>query len=65
MLSDHKILLSRELMVDCIKNVINISEEIWKELEASSAVEAPLRIRPYYNNIIKNEDNQTLSIRWS
>jgi hypothetical protein len=35
MLSDHKILLSRELMVDSIENVIDISEEIWKELEAS------------------------------
>jgi hypothetical protein len=43
-------------MVDSIENVIDISEEIWKELEASSAVEAPLRIMPYYNDIIKNED---------
>jgi hypothetical protein len=43
-------------MVDSIENVADISEEIWKELEASSAVQAPLCIRPYYNNIIKNEN---------
>jgi hypothetical protein len=43
-------------MAESIENVINISEEIWKELEVASAVEAPLRIRPYYNDIIKNED---------
>jgi hypothetical protein len=42
-------------MVDSIENVIDISEEIWKELEASSAVEAPLRMRI----------NQTLRVRWS
>jgi hypothetical protein len=56
MLSDHKKESSLELMVDCIENVIEISEEIRKELEASSAVEAPLHIRPYYNDFIKNED---------
>jgi hypothetical protein len=35
---------------------VKISNEIWKELEAASTVEAPLLIKPYFNEIIKNED---------
>jgi hypothetical protein len=43
-------------MINSIENVVAISDEIWKELEAASVVEAPLGIKPYYNDVIKNED---------
>jgi len=43
-------------MVDSVDNVVAISDEIWNELEAASVVEAPLGVKPYYNDMIKNED---------
>ena len=43
-------------MINFIRNVVAISDESWKELEAASVVEAPLGIKPYYNDVIKNED---------
>ncbi len=37
-------------MVDSVDNVVAISDEIWKELEAASVAEAPLGVKPYYNH---------------
>jgi hypothetical protein len=36
--------------VDSIENIAAISDEIWNELEAASVVEAPLGIKPCYND---------------
>jgi len=44
-------------MADSVdSNIVEISNDIWKELEAASAVEAALLIKPYFKKIIKNED---------
>ncbi len=41
----------------CIENeVLSIANEIWTELVAAAAVEAPLLVKPYYNDVAKNED---------
>jgi hypothetical protein len=41
----------------CIDNeVLSIANEIWTELVAAAAVEAPLLVKPYYNDVVKNED---------
>jgi hypothetical protein len=37
-------------------NVTDIIQEIWNELVVASAVEAPLNIKPYYNEMVKVED---------
>jgi hypothetical protein len=41
----------------CIENeVLSIANDIWTELVAATAVEAPLLVKPYYNDVAKNED---------
>ena len=40
-------------MMGCITDII---QEIWNELVVASAVEAPLNIKPYYNEMVKVED---------
>jgi hypothetical protein len=37
--------------------VLTIATEIWSELEASSAVGPPLMLKPFYNDMIKKEDD--------
>jgi hypothetical protein len=37
-------------------NVTDIIQEIWNELVVASAVESPLNIKPYYNEMVKVED---------
>ncbi len=37
-------------------NILELTNEIWKELEAASAVGAPMLIKPYFNEMIRNED---------
>jgi hypothetical protein len=37
-------------------NVLEIANDIWKELEAASTVEPPMLIKPYFNEMIRNED---------
>jgi hypothetical protein len=36
--------------------VLTIATEIWSELEASSAIEPPLMVKPIYSDMIKKED---------
>ncbi len=36
-------------------DVLTIATEIWSELEASSAIEPPLMVKPFYNDMIKKE----------
>jgi hypothetical protein len=40
-------------------NIEVIASEIWKELEEVSKVEAPLNIKPYYDEMVKKEDSLT------
>jgi hypothetical protein len=37
-------------------DVFTIATEIWSELEASSAIEPPLMVKPFYIDMIKKED---------
>jgi hypothetical protein len=37
-------------------DVLTIATEIWSELEASSATEPPLMVKPFYNDMMKKED---------
>jgi hypothetical protein len=36
--------------------VLTIATEIWSDMEASSAIEPPLMLKPFYNDMIKKED---------
>jgi hypothetical protein len=36
-----------------------IAVDVWKELEADSRVEAPLNIKPFYDDMVKREDPTT------
>jgi hypothetical protein len=40
-------------------NVEAIAVDVWKELEAASRVEAPLYIKPLYEDVVKREDPTT------
>jgi len=40
-------------------NVETIAADVWKELEEASRVEAPLNIKPFYDDMIKREDPAT------
>jgi hypothetical protein len=37
-------------------DVVTIATEIWSELEASSTVEPPFLVKPFYNEMCKKED---------
>jgi hypothetical protein len=37
-------------------DVLAIAKGIWSELEASSVVEPPLMLKPFYNDVIKKGD---------
>jgi hypothetical protein len=40
-------------------NVETIAVDVWKELEEASRIEAPLNIKPFYDDMIKREDPTT------
>jgi hypothetical protein len=40
-------------------NVETIAVDVWKELEEASHVEAPLNIKPFYDDMIKRENPKT------
>jgi hypothetical protein len=44
-------------MTDSHDNIITLLNEIRKGLEAASVVKASLVIKPYYNDMVKNENN--------
>jgi hypothetical protein len=48
-------------MADSVdSNIVTLSNEIWKELEAASAVESPMLFKPHFNEIIKNDNKSDL-----
>jgi hypothetical protein len=40
-------------------SVETIAADVWKELEEASHVEAPLNIKPFYDDMIKRKDPTT------
>ncbi len=40
-------------------NVETVAADVWKELEEASRIEAPLNIKPFYDDMIKREDPTT------
>ncbi len=40
-------------------NVKNIAADVWKERQDASHVEAPLNIKPIYDDMVKREDPVT------
>jgi hypothetical protein len=40
-------------------NVKNIVADVWKELQEASRVEAPLNIKPFYDDMVKREGPTT------
>ena len=43
-------------------NVETIAADVWKELEEASRIEAPLNIKPFYDDMIKREDPKKKSL---